>query len=114
MRSAVVIQTEDHSVLRRRRRGRAGAERVPPVDLGQDRFCGRRAIFFQIPPIEGTQRFVDGISRFLRFRFQTYRQLMHKPFVRSAISGRVDRFLTPMSDMYSKSEWFPVILGTKL
>src|SRR6266446_3862669 len=79
--------------------GRGYSISVPPVDLGQHRFRFCRPLFvFWIPPIEGTQRLIDRIGRFLRFRDQTHRQLMHKPVVRSTISGRIDRFLPPLQE----------------
>src|SRR5713101_1261257 len=69
----------------------------PTVDLREYGFHVRLAVLvFRIPPIERAQRLIERIVRFLRFRNDTQRELMHEPTFRARITGRIHRFLTPL------------------
>ena len=108
---ALAIDAEYHAFFLFRVSDPGGRIGVPPVDLGQDRFRVRHTgLIFWIPPIESTQRLIDGIGRFLCFGDQTDCQLMHEPLVRSTISRRFNRFLTPLQKALCVREC-AVVLG---
>src|SRR5712692_6486579 len=92
MRPTLAIDAaEEHAIGTRLRFG------LPAVYLSEHGFHFRLAMFvLRIPPIERAQRFVDWIVRLLRFRNQSQREVVHEPAFGSAITRRIDRFLTPL------------------